>query len=119
MKCLKATFDYRCNPSFVKEKTEAGPIQIETEDDIEVLDETVYIEFSPPDTENCAISDEKLQCKEYIFVNKTDTRELRGTYGVYPNSGYLVDFDSDRTLNKQKLDALQLENWIDSDTRAI
>ena len=39
-------------------------------------------------------------------MNKTNTREFRGTYGIYPASGYVVDFDSDRTLNKQKLDAL-------------
>ena len=52
-------------------------------------------------------------------MNKTNTKELRGTYGVYPSSGYVVDFDSDRALNKKKLETLDLENWIDSDTRAI
>ena len=47
MKCLTATFDYRCNPSFVKDITEMGPVQIETEDDVDIVDETVYREFSP------------------------------------------------------------------------
>lgn len=60
MNCLKATFEYRCIPSFVKDKTEAGPIQIETEDDIETFDETVYREFQAPDIKNCAISDDKV-----------------------------------------------------------
>lgn len=119
MECLKSTFDYRCNPPFVPEKTEQGPIPVAAEDELDVVDDTVYREFTPLDPENCAVNDDKKKCKEFEFVNKTNTKELRGTYGVYPSSGYVVDFDSDRALNKKKLETLELENWIDSDTRAI
>jgi hypothetical protein len=62
MDCLKATFDYRCNPPFAKDKTEAGPVRIESEDDIDVVDETVYKEFTPPNTKSCAITDVKATC---------------------------------------------------------
>ena len=52
-------------------------------------------------------------------MNDTNTKELKGVYGIYPDTGYLVDFDSDRTLNTEKLLALKTEEWLDPDTRAI
>ena len=62
MECLKSTFDYRCNPPFVQEKTEQGPKPVAAEDEIDVIDDTVYREFTPLDPENCAVNDEKKKC---------------------------------------------------------
>ena len=62
MECLKSTFDYRCNPPFVPEKTEQGPIPVAAEDELDVIDDTVYREFTPLDPEKCAVNDEKTKC---------------------------------------------------------
>lgn len=68
-----------------------------TEDDIDI-DTTVYKEYVVLEENrvNCATE----SCSEYQFVNKTNTREIKGTYAAYPNTGYLIDFDSDRTTNQ-------------------
>lgn len=52
--CLESVYSYRCNPPFVKEKTELGPVHIETEDDVDIIDTTVYKEFTKREGFACA-----------------------------------------------------------------
>ena len=60
-------------------------------------------------------------CYEYSFQDDSELKSnsFKGSYGVYPNQGYMVDFDSNRENNVKKIDILKKAHWIDHDTRCL
>ena len=38
---------------------------------------------------------------------------------MYDSAGYIVDFDSNNKLTKEKIRKLRRAQWIDEDTRAV
>jgi hypothetical protein len=60
-------------------------------------------------------------CKEFEWASENVyAKGFKGQNGLYPHSrGYKIDLTGNRTLNKQKIDKLKNNKWIDQDTRAI
>jgi len=83
--------------------------------------ETVNIEdfkkFEKKEDIECATEN----CDEFIYKLEEETTRIvfEGDHGKYPDRGYLIDFNSNRTLNDFKIQQLKSENWIDEDTRSI
>jgi hypothetical protein len=51
--------------------------------------------------------------------NEILANNIYGSYGLYPNRGFKIDFDADRIENTNKINSLKVNNWIDEDTRCL
>eukprot|EP00347_Sterkiella_histriomuscorum_P022659 403337641 len=93
--CFKKMYSVGCNRLFIANSTEAKT-------------------YTPSNQSLCATHD----CFEYNYTD-TKIKFFQGSFGLYGESGYYLDFSFNKTQNQQKLNSLSNEEWLDFNTRAI
>ena len=56
---------------------------------------------------------------EYKHVNKSVGEPMSGVYGVYPESGFIVDLNSSEPETLARLRLLKKNEWLDRSTRMV
>ncbi|CDW84387.1 polycystin 2 [Stylonychia lemnae] len=95
IECFKKMYSPSCNQLFVANQTEAK-------------------EFFPNNKSICQYR----ECGEYNYSN-VQIRDFSGNFGTYGGGGFSIDFTYNKTQNKNQINELIKNSWLDLNTRAV